>query len=233
MKIIPALYLSGGRVVTRYKSQVEQSKFSHKEPLQTARAFEKEGAKIIHLVDSDAIDGGNVENRKTAKLIVEKTGLKVSYAEGISSMDEISELFSYGVDSVSLNQFSEKLIASALQKFGQERIAFTIQSRKFIIIRKPGVEIFDYAHDLAEKGITRIICRDLKAEGSFHPNFDEVEKIKFAAPHARIFAFGGIGDMSDLEILQRTGAYAAIISRAFLERRLSLQECIEQFEVSS
>lgn len=229
MKIIPAIYLSAGRCVSRYKSQIEHTTLFRQDPLQIAKSFEKHGAKMIHLVDSDAVDGGNAKNRKVARLIAEATELSVSYAGGISSLDEISELFLYGIHMVCLNQFSESLLVAALAKFGADKIAFTIQSQKHVVPGKSGVEVFDYARHIADRGVTNIICRDLKAEGSFHPNFDEVERVKFAAPKAKIYAFGGIGSISDLEILERAGAYAAIISRAFLERKISLEECVERF----
>ncbi|MBI2638680.1 hypothetical protein HYW83_03765 [Candidatus Peregrinibacteria bacterium] len=225
MQIIPALYLSGGNAVSHYKGEVDQSTILSRDPLRSAREFEKQGARMIHLVDLDATDGGSDANQKITKIIAKNTHLQVQYAEGIISIENIASLFSAGVARVSLNQFSENLVQEALKQFGPEKIIFTIRAQRNIIDGRPGLEVFHYGKDLADQGIAQIIFRDTKVEGSFHPNFDEVERLILGCP-AEIYAFGGIGNMDDLEILQRTGAAGAIISRAFFEDRLSLQQCI-------
>lgn len=228
MIIIPAIYLSGGNAVSHYKGETAQSIVLSRDPLRSAREFEKQGARIIHLVDLDATDGGSDANQKIAKTIAKNTKLHVQYAEGVSSLDHIESLLSAGVARVSLNQFSENLISEALKRFGPEKILFTIRAQRNIVEGRPGLEVFHYGKDLTDKGITQIIFRDIKVEGSFHPNFDEVERLILGCP-AKIYAFGGIGNMDDLEILQRTGAAGAIISRAFFERRLLFKECFSKF----
>lgn len=238
MKIIPAMYLSHGNAVSHYKGETGQSTVLSRDPLRAAREFEKSGAHEIHFVDLDATDGGSEANQKIAALIAKNTKLSVQYAEGISSLENIISLFSSGVARVSLNQFSEHLIPEALRRFGSEKILFTIRAQKNSIEDRPGLEVFHYGNDLIDQGITQIIFRDTKVEGSFHPNFDEIERLILgcsALPtgrEAKIYAFGGVGSMDDLEILERTGVTGVIISRAFFEKRLSLRACIAKFDSS-
>lgn len=248
MLIIPALYLSNGNAVSHYKGESGQATVLSRDPLRAARDFEHQGATIIHLVD---LDSGSELNKSIAKNIAEKTKLKVWYADGVSSrqspaaqgsaiklmqpkaatlLKEIEDFFDAGIDAVSLNQFTENVVSEALKCFGADKILFTIRAQRNVIEGKPNTEVFHYGQDLIELGIRHIIFRDTKIQGSFHPNFDEVEKLILAARgKARIFAFGGIGAMDDIEILKRTGAAGVIISRAFLENRLSLGECIRKF----
>lgn len=228
MLIIPAIYLSGGNAVSQYKGEKDQLTVLTRDPFSSAKKFEKNGAKIIHLVD---LDGGNELNASVAKSIAKHTSLKVWYADGISSSKDMEEIFSARIFAISLNQFTEKLVPSALKCFGADKILFTIRAQRNVIEDKPGFEVFHYGQDLVKLGIKNIIFRDTKVEGSFHPNFDEVEKLVLAAQgKADIFAFGGIGAEDDLEIMQRTGAKGVIISRAFFENRLSLAECVRRFE---
>ncbi|MBI4994156.1 hypothetical protein HZC21_00720 [Candidatus Peregrinibacteria bacterium] len=235
MLIIPAIYLSGGNAVSRYKGEKEQLTVLTRDPFSAVKKFEKQGAKIIHLVDLDAKDGGSELNKSIAKSIVQKTSLKVWYADGVSSIKDIGKLLDAGIAAVSLNQFAENLAAEAIQKFGADKIFFTIRAQRNIIEGKPKLEVFHYGQDLVELGLKNIIFRDTKVEGSFHPNFDEIERLvlgcKAETGHctAKIFAFGGIGAIDDIEILKRTGAAGVIISRAFFENRFSLSECIQRF----
>lgn len=229
MFIIPAIYLSSGRCVSHYKGKSEQKTIHRLDPLSSARMFEKDGASILHVVDLDATDGSNPAHCEIAKKLARETSLSIQYAEGIDSQEAIEELFNAGIARISLNQFSENLLASLLRLYGQDKILFTIRSQRNIVDGKPGVEVMDYGKDIAAKGVKNIIFRDTKIEGTYHPNFDEIERLVLSA-HANIFAFGGIGSIADLEILQKTGAAGVIISRAFFERRLSLRDCIKKFE---
>lgn len=220
MIIIPAIYLSNGNAVSWYKGERDQQTVLSRDPLASARGFEKKGAKIIHLVDVDKTDGGHHQNRKIAEIIAKNTKLNVWYADSVNSIQEIEYLLKLGINRISLNQFSEDLVKEAVQKFGAQKILFTIRAQRNVIEGRPGLEVFHYGKDLQDLGITDIVFRDIKAEGTFHPNFDEIERLKLGC-NANIFAFGGIGTEDDLEILRRTGAHGAIISRAFFERKLS------------
>lgn len=232
MIIIPAIYLVSGRAVSHYKGQSQQEVTFSADPLRSAHEFKNAGAKRIHLVNLDGspnLKDGKAANRAIARRIAQETQMEVSYAEGVVSLNDISALFNAGIDYVSLNQFEELLLAEALRQFGPDKIFFTINTQKHIIIGRQGIEVMDYGRDLAEKGVKNIILRDIKAEGTFHPNFDEVERLVIGTP-AKIFAFGGIASMDDLEILQRTGVSGAIISKAFFEKKLSIKECVDKFE---
>lgn len=228
MLIIPALYLSHGHCVSHYKGEARQKTILSRDPLASARNFEKQGAIRIHLVDLDATDGGSQVNLNIAKSIAKNTNLSVQYAEGISSQNIIEDLLSSAIAYVCLNQFSENLLGPAILQFGAEKIFFTIRAEREFVIGKPGLSVVDYANDLQEKGVTQIIFRDRKTEGTLHPNFDEIERL-ILSTQAKIFSFGGVGSIADLEILERTGVAGVIISRAFFEGKLSFKECKKYF----
>ena len=228
MKIIPAIYLSHGNAVSNYKGQSEQVTVLSKDPLSAARRFEKEGAKYIHLVDLDAFDAGSKENSKIAKSIAKNTSIEVSYADGVSALQDVENLFADGIAQVCLGQSAINILDEAISRFGQDKIFFVIRTQRRVIPDQPGVEVTDYGRQLSERGVKNIILRDTLAEGTFHPNFDEVERLMFGAK-VNVFAFGGVGSIGDLEVLQKTGVAGVIISKAFFENRLSLAECMEKY----
>lgn len=222
MKIIPALYLLNGNCVSHYKGESEQVTILSKDPLCAARDFEREGAMIIHIVDLDG------RNSALAALIAEKTSLEVQYADGITSLEMMRELLEKGVKRVSLNQDSEHLLSSALAAFSPEAVIFTIRAQREAVEGNAEIGVIDYGKKLEQQGVTNLIFRDTKAEGTLHPNFDEVDLL-VTSTSMKIYAFGGIGKISDVKILAKVGCAGAIISRAFFTRALSLRECIEQF----
>lgn len=233
MLIIPALYLSNGQCVSHYKGEPSHATVLSKNPLQAARSFEKQGARIMHIVDIDAVDFGSEKNRAVALHIAKNTGLSVQYADGVDSIETMESLFGSGIDKISLHHASEFLLSPALARFGPGKILFTIETKRELVSGKsPAIAVMDYGKALVEKGVTTIIFRDTKAEGTFHPNFDEIERLVMAT-EGKIFAFGGIGTVEDIALLEKTGAAGVILSRALFGGKLSLKECIEHFSVVS
>ena len=53
MKIIPAIFLQAGKAVSLYKGSNDHKKVYSKSPKNYAAYFQKEGAKILEIVDLD------------------------------------------------------------------------------------------------------------------------------------------------------------------------------------
>jgi len=222
MLIIPGLYVKDGECVSYYRARTDQPTVVDSNPLPMARRFAKQGATRLHVVDLD----GNIQ---TALHIAKNTSLEVQCELSDSSAEKLNALFKGGVARVSLTQHSEALLADALARYGAEKILFTIRTERAVVEGHPEINLPDYGIALKEKGVQEIIFRDLHAEGTLHPNFDEVDRL-ILATGVHVTSFGGVGTMSDLELLKKTGAHAAIISLAFLENRLSLAECMRTFQ---
>ncbi|MEK7524381.1 MAG: HisA/HisF-related TIM barrel protein [Patescibacteria group bacterium] len=224
MVIIPALYLLGGEVVSHYKGERDQTTILSRDPLACARQFEKQGAQFLHLVDLNTEDRG----QKMAQQIARHTALQISYAGRLAEISLIRDLLEQGIFKVSLTQENEALAADALQEFGSQKICFTILAKRNFVEGKPNIEVVDYGKDLAEKGFEEIIFHDKNTEGTFHPNFDEADRLVLATS-SKIYAFGGVGSMSDLEVFKNTGVAGVMVSRALFEGKISLRECLEFF----
>ena len=61
MNIFPAIDLYEGKAVRLYKGDYRQMTVYDPEPLNTAKAFEAAGAKYLHLVLEDPVDGEFIE----------------------------------------------------------------------------------------------------------------------------------------------------------------------------
>ena len=222
MQIIPAIYLWQGNCVTQYKGDQAQTAIVSRNPLQAARLFEKQGARQLHVVHLD-------ERRDDIlKMIAQGTSLKVCSADHIASMEELRTVFDLGVDAVALDTAGEKILEAALAKYGPEKIFFTIKSQRGEVEGMPSFEVTEYSSELVHRGVTEIIFRDIQAQGTLQPNFDEVERL-VAASKAHLYPFGGIGSERAIKLLQETGATGVIISRAFFEGQLSLSVCLKRF----
>ncbi|MEK9166998.1 MAG: HisA/HisF-related TIM barrel protein [Patescibacteria group bacterium] len=217
MKIIPAIFLQAGKAVSLYKGSNDHKKVYSKSPKNYAAYFQKEGAKILEIVDLD--------QKNRAKLVELRSVFhgKIWWGGGVKTIAEIESLFNDGADVVILGTSAEKIHLEALQKFGNEKIFAGVKFRN-------DPEAPEKCTTLVEKGFTQIIVKDMEADGAlFHPNFDQVEKAAYFSK-AKIYSSGGISEIQDLEIMKVAKVEGVIIARALYENRLNLSELIRRFE---
>jgi len=88
---IPAVDLSGGRVVRLLRGVRDQETVYGDDPVELARDFAAAGARWLHVVDLDAAfgDGGN---RDGVRRLLEESPLNVQVAGGVRTVDSYARL---------------------------------------------------------------------------------------------------------------------------------------------
>src|SRR3712207_2133020 len=93
MLIIPAIDLRGGRCVRLTQGRREEVKVYDGDPVERARAFAAEGARMIHVVDLDgAFAEGGSPNREIARRIFESAGVPVQFGGGLRDEDDVGQI---------------------------------------------------------------------------------------------------------------------------------------------
>lgn len=235
MLIIPAIYLQDGKCVSWYKGcDNPQKKVYLKTPWEIAQQFLNEGAFWLHLIDLDGSLQNQVVNWEILKEIRKKIPILIQFGGGVRTEEEVKKLLDLGIDQVILGISALKVLEKVLPKYGPEKIVLGIKAQQMKVVTDLKSDVPLEVLDLAEKGIamgvTKIVYKDLRSEGTlFHPNWDEIDRLVLGT-HAQIFASGGITDLNDLKMLREIGVKGAIVSRAFLEKKLDLKNCIRLFE---
>lgn len=217
MKIIPAIFLESGKAVSLYKGSSEHKKVYSKSPKNYAAYFQKEGAKILEVIDLDG------KNREKLNEVREVFHGKIWWGGGVKTIAEVESLFNDGADVVILGQSASLIHEEALKTFGPDKIIAGVKFRN-----DPNAP--EKCTELAEKGFTQIIVKDMESDGTlFHPNFDQVEKVAFFSK-AKIYSSGGISEIQDIELMKLAKVEGVIIARGLYENRLNLSELIRRFE---
>jgi phosphoribosylformimino-5-aminoimidazole carboxamide ribotide isomerase len=237
MLIIPALYIQKGRLVSLYKGQESsQKKVYAKTPFNMAKIFQKQGASIIHLIDLDGSEAGEMKNLKMVTQMAKTLHVPIEYGGGIRKIDEIIQLFEAGVSRIILGVSARALIPEALSLYGPEKIIFGIKARRHMVesdsLAEDSDEVIEMAKLVVDKGITQIVYKDLQRIGTlYHPNYDDVDNLIVAlGDRARIYSSGGVAAMDDFRILETIGVSGVIVSRAFIEHKISLSKGIQDYE---
>lgn len=217
MRLIPALYLQKGKVVSLYKGHDnEQKKVYPKAPHSYAEWFQSQGAKTLFVID---LDGDQRDRLNEIREVFEG---ELWWAGQVRTLEEVQTLLDHGADRIVLGHSAEPIYKEALQRFGSERliVGMKVQHRD---------EGPDLCEALADSGFTEIVVKDVNAEGTlFIPSFDLFEKCVYFS-QLDVYSSGGVSEFRHLELLQESGVKGAIISRAFLEHQLSLTEALRRF----
>ena len=70
-----------------------------------------------------------------------------------------------------------------------------------------------------------MICTDVAKDGLLQgPSIDLYKEIMAAIPWIKLIASGGVSNLQDLEDLEKSGVYGAIVGKAFYEGKVTLEQ---------
>ncbi len=231
-QILPAIDLIGGHCVRLYKGSYDQVTQYSKAPQNQAKIFEREGADTLHIVDLDGAKSGNLENLKAIEKIRQHVAIPIEVGGGIRSLESAETLFGIGVDRIIIGTAAVEdtaLLATLLEKYGAEKIIVGLDARESgtkIAIHgwkgKTELNTLDFAEDLEQQGITRVIFTDIARDGTLtFPNFDLNERL-VNTTKLKIIASGGVSEIEHIKMLHKIGCEGVIIGKALYESELSV-----------
>jgi phosphoribosylformimino-5-aminoimidazole carboxamide ribotide isomerase len=238
MLIIPAIDLKDGCVVRLVQGKFADQKIYSRNPLETAKGWVKQGAKLLHLVDLDGAAEGEPKNLEIAKDIARHLDIPVEFGGGVRKIETIRALLAAGIQRVvigtkavedkaflkkALSEFKDKILVSIDAKEGRVAIKGWQESRS-------DVEVIKFALSLKAMGFRQIIYTDTLRDGTLSgPNIKGIKSLleKTGMP---IIASGGVSALSDLKKLkklEKEGLAGVIIGKALYEGKFTLTEALK------
>ena len=238
MIIIPAIDIKDKKCVRLFKGDFSSAQKVAEDPLETAKAFSKAGAKLIHMVDLDgAKDAGVSENFSIFETIRKGVETKLELGGGIRTMEAIDKYFSLGFDRLVLGSAAvnnPELLREAAGKYG-EKIVAGIDALNGLV-RTEGwlfnshIGYLELAKRMEDMGIKNIIYTDIGRDGTQTGcNLEELSKINNAVS-CNIVASGGVSSYEDLKALDSLGLYGAIVGKAIYSGAVELKKAVEMFQ---
>ena len=243
MIIIPAIDLIDGKCVRLTKGDYGTSRVYNEDPVETARAFQRAGAKRIHIVDLDAAraDGNN---RRVIKKIQASVDCLVETGGGIRTDDDVKELVDCGITRMIAGTVLAKnpdLVAGWISKYGKYFIAGIDALNGEVKVsgweKGSGLTDTQLAKTSADMGIISIVYTNIDRDGMLSgPDIDNTLRIAEEAGIPVILS-GGISSADDIkEASERgrgKGISGIITGKAVYEGRIDLAEVISAGQVSS
>ena len=240
MRIIPAIDIIGGKCVRLTKGDYATQKIYNENPLEVAKFFEDNGVQYLHLVDLDAAKAGSYTLHELAASIQKTTGLKIQSGGGIRSQADVDAMVAAGIDRIVIGTLAVKapaLVAQCIQQHSAEKITVALDTRQdqnnvWQLPVKGWTE--NSEHDLFSMlkfyqahGLRHLLCTDIARDGMLSGlNNDLYGQIARQFPGIAVQASGGVKTVQNIRDAKAAGAGGAILGRALLEGRFTLQEAL-------
>ncbi|CAN5465607.1 1-(5-phosphoribosyl)-5-[(5-phosphoribosylamino)methylideneamino]imidazole-4-carboxamide isomerase [soil metagenome] len=232
MLVIPAIDIRDGKCVRLIQGDYDRQLTYDAEPIDMARSFHDDGAKIVHVVDLDGAKLGEPQNWKVVEHLCQNSPIPVEFGGGVRTLATAKRLLDFGalrvvVGSALINnpEEAEKLLALG------DRVVAGLDARNGMIAitgwtEGSSVSASELAQHVEKKGAKRIILTDIAKDGMLAgPNLELLAQVQ-AAISIPVIQSGGISSLRDLEDLLELAAppEGAIIGRALYEGKVNLKE---------
>lgn len=233
MLIIPAIDLKNGKCVRLTQGVFGSEKIYSDNPVDMAKKWEKEGAKMLHLVDLDGAKNGTMTNLKTIKKIINSVNIPVQVGGGIRDEKTIKILLDAGVSGIVLGTIAlenKTLLIQLLKKYGSQIIiALDTKNGKLVKrgwLKETDKSCLETAEEFENQGVEKFMYTDVVKDGTLtEPNYKEIIKLAKTLSMP-ILVGGGISNIRDIKKLKSIGVEGVIIGKAIYENRINLKEAI-------
>ncbi len=239
MYIIPAIDLIGGKAVRLQKGDYSRVTVYGDAPWETAQGFERDGARLLHVVDLDGAKDGTTANIETVKKIAEQTSLSVEIGGGIRDLEAVKRYADIGADRIIIGTAAvtdPQFLESAVRLYGEKIIVGADIKDGFVAIKgwleKSSLSCSELCKRLCAVGVKTVICTDISKDGMMSGTNRELYRELSENFSLNIVASGGVSSLDDVRALADMGLYGAILGKAIYTGAVKLSEAIAAAEVS-
>lgn len=239
--IIPALDLIDGNVVRLHQGDYAQKRDYGHDPLLRLQDYQKQGAKLLHLVDLTGAKDPKARQISLIKSLIEGVTVPVQIGGGIRTDEDIKALFSAGAARVVIGSTAIKnpdLVKQWFKKYGAEALVLALDVRidakgnKYVAIhgwQEDSQQTLEAViEDYLPYGLKHVLCTDISKDGTLSgANVKLYQQISQKYPQIAFQASGGIGQLTDVKVLQHSGVAGIIVGRALLDGKFTVEEAIE------
>ena len=200
------------------------------DPINAIRIFNEKEVDELIVLDILASREGRRPPLKTVAEIASECFMPVCYGGGIRSVDDMAELFSIGIEKVSINSTAVTdpgLVRDAAERFGSQSVVVSIDVKKnffgkYRVCAMGGQNVTDFdpvtfATRMEEMGAGEILLNSIDRDGTMAGYDTELIRRVSAAVSIPVIACGGAGKVSDfVDAVKKGGASAVAAGSMFV-----------------
>ena len=226
VRIIPVLLIQNGSLVKSVKFR------NHKyvgDPINAVKIFNDKEVDEIIILDISATPNKSVPDINHISEIAGEAFMPFTYGGGITSLDQVTEIFYQGAEKVVLNSSAldqPSLIESIAKRYGSQSVVVSIDVKNTLlggqkVFRNGGTQktnwrVEDFAKHVEAQGAGEIMLTSIDRDGTFD-GFDTklIEKISNSV-RIPVIACGGASSLTDLRAGIDAGASAVAAGSYFI-----------------
>jgi len=199
----------------------------------TAKNFQEQGARWMHMVDLDGAKSGKPQNAPLIFDVAQNVGLHIEVGGGIRDMASVEFYLERGISRVILGSAALRdpaFVKEAVEKYGS-KIAVGIDALDGKAAaegwtEKSQIGYIELAKRMEAMGVEFIICTDIRQDGMMSgPNLEMLDRLNRAVG-CNIIASGGVSSLLDIQNLYDLGLYGAIAGKSIYTGALDLRQAI-------
>lgn len=237
LELLPAVDVADGQAVRLIRGEAG-SETRYGDPLEAALAWQRAGARWVHLVDLDAAFGRG-SNRDLLAKVVDALDVDVELSGGIRDDPSLVAAMATGCRRVNLGTAaleSPGWVRDAIASYG-DRIAVGLDVRGTTLAgrgwTRDGGELYDVLARLDADGCARYVVTDVRRDGTLTgPNLQLLRDV-CAATDRPVVASGGVASLDDVRALAALvplGVEGAIVGKALYAGAFTLEEALAAVE---
>jgi phosphoribosylformimino-5-aminoimidazole carboxamide ribotide isomerase len=234
--VIPSIDLKGGEVVRLWRGEMDRATVYGQDPAMAARAFESEGARIIHVVDLDGAIAGAPQNLESIRAIRAAVACLLDVSGGLRTVESVRAAIAAGADYVSIGSAAmlDPTMLGYVCREHPGRVFGSLDLRDGRLAIKGWREtsqlvVADALERFQRAGVAAVILTDISRDGTeIGVDIGMYERLARSS-ETPVIASGGVARIEDLVALSRLfqhGLAGVITGRALYEGRFTLSQAI-------
>lgn len=226
VRIIPALLLSGGKLVKTVRFQ--EPKYVG-DPLNAVKIFNEKEADELVLLDIDATRNGSEPQYALLGRIAAEAFMPVCYGGGVRTIEHFDRLYQLGFEKVCVNSaaFDLELVSQAAARFGSQSVVVSIDAKErangaYTVCTTNGtrdmkIDPVEHARRVESAGAGELLVTSIDRDG-MRIGYDlKLIRSVSSAVQVPVIACGGAGEPAHLlEVIADAGASAACAGSLFV-----------------
>ena len=235
--LLPAVDVADGQAVRLVQGEAG-TETSYGSPLDSALAWQRDGAEWIHLVDLDAAFGKG-SNRELLAKVVGKLDVQVELSGGIRDDASLAAALATGARRVNLGTAALEDPAWTAKVIGEygDRVAIGLDVRITEAGHRlsargwtsDGGDLWEVLERLDRDGASRYVVTDVSKDGTLRgPNLELLREV-VARTDVPVIASGGVSSVDDLVALAglaADGVEGSIVGKALYAGAFTLPEAL-------
>jgi phosphoribosylformimino-5-aminoimidazole carboxamide ribotide isomerase len=236
--LYPAIDIRGGQAVRLLQGDYARETTYDADPVDAAKRWADEGAEFLHVVDLDGAKAGEPRNLEAIGRIAAAVQCPIQVGGGLRDAESVAAVLDAGAERVVIGTAALRdpdFLDSVLAKHG-ERVVVSVDARGGDVTvsgwtEATGRDVAETVGRLEQRGVARFLCTEIDVDGTMEgPALEELTRIAMATS-AQVIASGGVGELSDLQVLaleaeSHENLEGAIVGRALYERKFTVTKAI-------